>query len=66
MAKELEIQGRRYWILSDPHGDGWRARVVEVAQGGATEEVGLDATAQTRSAADDAVEKKLRRMLRAT
>jgi hypothetical protein len=65
MAKELEIQGRRYWILSDPHGEGWRARVLEVAEGGATEEIGLDASAETRGAADEAAERKLRRMLRA-
>ena len=65
MAKELEIQGRRYWILSDPHRDGWRARVLEVAESGATEEIGLDASADTRGAADEAAERKLRRMLRA-
>ena len=65
MAKELDIKGRRYWILSDPYGGGWRARALEVGEGGATEEIGLDASATTRGAADEAAERKLRRMLQA-
>ncbi len=65
MAKELQIKGRTYWILSDPEGSGWRARVLEVAEGGTTEEVGIDASATTRGAADEAAERKLRRLLQA-
>jgi hypothetical protein len=65
MARELELEGRRYWILSEPIGRGWKARVVELDDGGESEEVGIDATAETRVAADDAAEGKLRRLLRA-
>jgi hypothetical protein len=64
MAKQLEIHGRRFWILSEPHGSGWKASVVEM-KGEAQESVGIDATAETRGAADDAAERKLRRLVQA-
>ena len=64
MAKQLELNGRRYWVLSEPHPVGWRAWVTEVRADG-NEEVGIEATGETRSAADDAAERKLRRMLQA-
>ena len=57
MAKQMELKGRHFWILSEPHGGGWRATVVEVREGGAQEDIGLEATAETRGAADDAVER---------
>ena len=65
MAREIELKGRKYWILSEPHPHGWRASVVEVLGEGRTEEVGIDATAETRGAADDAAERKLHRLLQA-
>lgn len=67
MARQLEFNGRRYWILSDPHGNGWKATVVEIidAEGTSTAPVGIEATAETRGAADDAAERKLRRMVQA-
>ena len=65
MAKQLELKGRHFWILSEPHASGWKARVVEMKEGGAQEDVGLEATAETRGAADDAAERKLRRLLQA-
>ena len=64
MAKQLELKGRHFWILSEPHASGWKATVVEV-KGGAQEDVGLEATAETRGAAADAAERKLRRLLQA-
>ena len=64
MAKQLEFQGRRFWILSEPQNSGWKASVVEV-KGEAQESVGIDATGETRGAADDAAERKLRRLLQA-
>ena len=66
MARQLEFNGRRYWILSDPHGLGWKATVVEIidAEGTITSPVGIEASAETRGAADDAAERKLRRMVR--
>ena len=65
MAKQLDLNGRRFWIMSEPHGTGWKAVVVEMTADQRQEEVGLEATAETRTAADDAAERKLRRMLQA-
>jgi hypothetical protein len=64
MAKQLELQGRRFWILSEPHDTGWRASVLEM-KGEDQEAMGIDATGETRGAADDAAERKLRRLLQA-
>ena len=67
MAKELDVLGRRYWIMSEPYVHGWRATVVELVDGeqNATEPVGIEATAETRGAADEAAERKLMRLLHA-
>ena len=65
MARELEINGHRYWILSEPEAGGWKARVVEVCEDGSSDQIGIDATGETRGAADDAAERKLRRLLQA-
>jgi hypothetical protein len=65
MAKELELKGRRFWIFSEPKGVGWKASVAEVHDDGSPEAVGIEASAETRSAADDAAERKLRRLLQA-
>ena len=65
MAKQMDLQGRRFWILSEPEGQGWKASVVEVKADGSQESIGIDATAETRGAADDAAERKLRRLLQA-
>jgi hypothetical protein len=64
--RELELKGRKYWILSEPHPGGWKAWVVELidAEGAFTEPVGIEATAETRGAADEAAERKLRRLLK--
>jgi hypothetical protein len=62
MAKQLELQGRRFWILSEPHDAGWKASVVEM-KGEEQEAIGIEATGDTRGAADDAAERKLRRLL---
>lgn len=65
MAKQLELHGRRFWILSEPEGTGWKAEVLEVKPGDVQEPVGIDATGETRGAADDAAERKLRRLMQA-
>jgi hypothetical protein len=65
MAKQLDLNGRRFWIMSEPHGAGWKATVIEMKADQAQEEVGIEATAETRTAADDAAERKLRRLLQA-
>jgi hypothetical protein len=64
VAKQLELNGRHYWILSEPDQAGWRARVVEMRSDGTSDEVGIEATGETRGVADDSAERKLRRMLR--
>jgi hypothetical protein len=63
MARHMELKGRTFIILSEPHAGGWKATVVEKKEAGHEEDVGLEATGETRSAADDAVERKLRRLV---
>jgi hypothetical protein len=65
MARDIDINGRRYWELSEPQGSVWKARVVQVREDGSSEELGIDASAETRGAADEAAERKLRRLLQA-
>ena len=64
MANQLELKGRQFWILSEPHEAGWKASVVEI-KGDAQEPIGIEATGETRGAADGAAERKLRRLLQA-
>ena len=64
MAKQLEIAGHQYWILSEPYGDGWKATVAEVDGVGGSDALGIEETAETRGQADDAAERKLRRLLK--
>ncbi len=65
VARELHLSGRKYWIVSEPYRDGWKAVVHEVLDEGMarTEPVGIEASAETRGAADEAAERKLRRLL---
>jgi len=63
VARQLELNGRLYWILSEPHALGWRAWIVEVHPDGVQDEVGIEATGETRSVADDSAERKLRRLV---
>jgi hypothetical protein len=63
MARELHVDGHRYWILSEPRRDGWMARVIELCDDGTNDEIGIEASAETRGAADAAAERKLRRLL---
>jgi len=63
MARELDIKGRRYRILSEPEAGRWKARVIEACEDGSSDEVGIEASGETRGAADEAAERKLRRLL---
>jgi hypothetical protein len=67
VSRQLDLNGRRYWILSEPKGAAWKALVVELidAEGRFTEPVGIEATAETQGLADQAAERKLRRLLKA-
>jgi hypothetical protein len=63
VAREIELNGRKYWIISDPDGKAWKAKVVEMRQDGESDEIGIEALAETRTAADASAERKLRRLL---
>ena len=63
VARELELNGRKFWIISDPEGNAWKAHVVELRENGESDEIGIDASATTRTAADASAERKLRRLL---
>jgi len=63
VARELELNGRKFWIISDPEGSAWKAHVVELRENGESDEIGIDASATTRTAADASAERKLRRLL---
>ena len=66
MANEVEIAGRRYWIVSEPVSSGWQATVLEVmdSDGRETQRLGIQATAETRGAADEAALGRLQRHVR--
>jgi hypothetical protein len=66
VSRQLDLNGRRYWILSEPHGAEWKALVVELIDrdGEYQEPIGIEARAETRGAADAAAERKLRRLLK--
>jgi hypothetical protein len=66
MAGEFFVAGRRYWIVSEPVLSGWRAVVLEVTGGDmkTTRDLGIRATGETRTAADDAALGELQRRLR--
>jgi hypothetical protein len=65
MSRQIELKGRRFWILSEPCEDGWKATIDEAQDDGTSESLGLLATGETRVEADDAAERKLRRLLQA-
>jgi hypothetical protein len=65
VAKQVRLNGREYWIYSEPLQIGWRAWVVETRTDGSTDEVGIEATGETRGVADDGAERKLRRLVQA-
>ena len=65
MAREIKIGKRRFWIVSEPDADGWKAQVLEVLddQGG-TAKMGIETTGDTRSIADDRAAGQLQHLLR--
>lgn len=67
VAREITIGARRFWITSEPAGDGWTARVAEVLDSAAnvTRDLGIEATGGTRGLADTAAHAKLLRWLAA-
>jgi hypothetical protein len=54
MAREVHVSGRRFYIVSEPEDRGWRAQVLEILDDrGATQDLGIETTAETRTLADD-------------
>lgn len=54
MAREITIGSRKFYIVSEPDDQGWRAHVLEVVDtAGATKDMGIETTGETRGIADD-------------
>ncbi len=54
MAREVTIGDRRFYIISEPEGEGWRAQVLErLGDQGATRDMEIEASGETRSLADE-------------
>jgi hypothetical protein len=65
MAREVNIGERKFWIVSEPADQGWRAHVLEVVdESGGTQTVGIETTGETRSVADDRAAGQLQHRLR--
>ena len=65
MAREVNIGDRRFWVVSEPSGRGWRAQVLEVIDvSGITNPLGIESIGDTRSMADDRAVGKLQHSLR--
>lgn len=66
MANEVVIDGRRYWIVSEPAATGWRAKVLEVLDedGRKTRDLGIQVTAETRGSVDEVALGHLQRRVR--
>jgi hypothetical protein len=64
MSRLVEINGRKFWILSEPYLAGWKSMVGEAQPDGSSQPVGIEATGSTRTTADDAAERKLRLLVK--
>jgi hypothetical protein len=54
MAREINIGSRKFWIVSEPDQNGWKAEVLEVVDAaGGTRSLGIETAGDTRSMADD-------------
>ena len=55
MSCEVTVEGRRFYIMSEPDGkDGYRAQVFELLDDqGATKDMEIVTTGETRTAADE-------------
>jgi hypothetical protein len=55
MSTEVTIGTRRFWVVSEPDGpQGWKAQVLEVLDDhGATNDMGIETSGETRSLADE-------------
>lgn len=54
MSCEVTVEGRRFYIVSEPEHDRWRAQVLELLDDlGATKDMGIETTGETRGLADE-------------
>jgi hypothetical protein len=54
MSREVSIGSRRFYIVSEPDDDGWRAQVLELLDDkGSTKDTGIETTGETRGVADE-------------
>ena len=54
LAREVLIGARTFWVISEPEGAEWKARVLEVVdRAGSTKDLGIETTGETRAMADD-------------
>jgi len=66
MAREVTVGTRRFYIVSEPEGEQWRAQVFErLDDKGTTGDMGIETTGETRSLADDRAYGVLQHRLRA-
>ena len=63
MAHEINIADRKFWVVSEPIGTGWRAQVLEVVGAqGVTRETGIETTGESRGVADGRAIRQLERL----
>ena len=54
MSCEVTVDGRRFYIVSEPEDGGWRAQILErLDDQGSTREMGIETTGETRGLADE-------------
>jgi hypothetical protein len=67
MSCEVTVDGRRFYVVSEPEKDGWKAQVLELLDDqGATNDMGIETTGETRSLADERAIGVLQHRLRQT
>ena len=54
MSCEVTVEGRRFYIVSEPESGEWRAQVLELVDDkGSTKDMGIETTGETRGLADE-------------
>jgi hypothetical protein len=67
MSREVTIGSRRFYIVSEPDDQGWKAQVLEaIDDQGSTKEMGIETTGESRGLADERAYGVLQHLLRET
>ena len=54
MSCEVTVEGRRFYIVSEPENGEWKAQVLELVDDkGVTKDMGIETTGETRGLADE-------------